>query len=183
MSRKISHLASLGDLRHRTLTFTCTRAHRDAGLTIKEFPAHADARDHGARPVHDDPAPHGWCSWPGWGSRRICEAGALESCEHPAGVLALHVQDAVLHLEGKLIRVAIGTPAPVGQPLNPAFLVAVEDFVAGLAGIPNSRQSSTIASPASRRAPRLQSLMHYRTLLPQHHFLPKTEKKCNLCVR
>jgi hypothetical protein len=40
----------------------------------------------------------------------------------PDGVLALHVQDVVLHLEGKLIRVAIGTPAPVGQPLNPAFL-------------------------------------------------------------
>ena len=47
----------------------------------------------------------------------------------PDGVLALHVQDVVLHLEGKLIRVAIGTPAPVGQPLNPALLSRCDQFV------------------------------------------------------
>ena len=54
----------------------------------------------------------------------------------PAGVLALHVQDVVLHLKRKLIGIAIGTSASVGQPLNAAFLVAIEDLVAGLAGNP-----------------------------------------------
>jgi hypothetical protein len=49
-------------------------------------------------------------------------------------MLTLHIQDKVLHLKGKLVGIATGTAAPVGQPLNSAFLVAVEDLVAGLAG-------------------------------------------------
>jgi hypothetical protein len=47
---------------------------------------------------------------------------------------ALHVQDEVLYLKGKLMGIAIGTPAPVGQPLNTTFLVAIVDLVARLAG-------------------------------------------------
>jgi hypothetical protein len=54
----------------------------------------------------------------------------------PAAVLALHVQDIVLHLGGKLMGIAIGTPASVGQPLHPAFLVAIEDLVTCLTGDP-----------------------------------------------
>src|ERR1700676_1098653 len=52
----------------------------------------------------------------------------------PAGVLTLHVQNIVFHLEGKLVGVAIGTPASSGQSLHPRFLAAIEDFVAGLTG-------------------------------------------------
>ena len=52
----------------------------------------------------------------------------------PANVLTLDVQNIVFYLEGKLVGVAKGTPASIGQSLHPAFLVAVEDFVAGLAG-------------------------------------------------
>ena len=54
----------------------------------------------------------------------------------PTGVLALHVQDKVLHLERKLMSLPIGTSAPIGEPLNSTLLVAVEDLVAGLAGDP-----------------------------------------------
>jgi len=54
----------------------------------------------------------------------------------PAGVLALHVEDEVLHLKRKLVGVAIRAPASVGEPLNAAFLVAIEDLVASLAGNP-----------------------------------------------
>src|SRR5215469_5580250 len=54
----------------------------------------------------------------------------------PAGVLALHVQDKVLHLKGKLVRVTIGASAPIGQPVNPALLVAIKDLVTGLARDP-----------------------------------------------
>ena len=54
----------------------------------------------------------------------------------PTGVLMLHVQDVVLHLEREVIGVAIGTTAAVGQPLHPTFLVAIKDLVAGLAGDP-----------------------------------------------
>src|SRR5712692_8850151 len=52
----------------------------------------------------------------------------------PAGVFTLNVQEVVLHLQGKLMGIAIGAPTPVAQPLNAAFLVAIEDLVARLAG-------------------------------------------------
>jgi len=71
----------------------------------------------------------------------------------PAGVLVLYVQDEVFHLERKSVGVAIRASASVRQPLHAAFLITIEDLIAGLAGeMPNSLQSSAIASPASRRA-------------------------------
>ena len=51
----------------------------------------------------------------------------------PAGVLVLHIQNKVFHLERKLVGVAVPTAAPVCEPLNAAFLIAIEDLVAGLA--------------------------------------------------
>jgi len=54
----------------------------------------------------------------------------------PRSVLALHVQDVVLHLEGKLIPIAVGSSASVRQSLNPTLLVAIEDLVARLARDP-----------------------------------------------
>jgi hypothetical protein len=45
----------------------------------------------------------------------------------------LQVQDKVFHLKGKLVGVAIGSATAVGQALNATVLIAVEDFVAGLA--------------------------------------------------
>ena len=54
----------------------------------------------------------------------------------PAGVLVLHVQNVVLDLKGKLVGIAIGTAASVGESLHAAFLIAIEDLVAGLAGDP-----------------------------------------------
>jgi hypothetical protein len=54
----------------------------------------------------------------------------------PAGVLALHVQDEIFHLEGKLVGVAIWAAAAVGQPLNATFLIAIKELLAGLTGNP-----------------------------------------------
>ena len=54
----------------------------------------------------------------------------------PTGVLALDVQDIVLDLKGQLMGISNGTPAPVGQPLHPAFLVTIEYLVTRLAGDP-----------------------------------------------
>src|SRR2546422_11766016 len=51
----------------------------------------------------------------------------------PAGVLPLQVQDEFFHLEGKLIRIAVGSSASVRHPLPPTLLVATEDLVACLA--------------------------------------------------
>ncbi len=76
----------------------------------------------------------------------------LDFSRTPAGVLTLHVQDVVLHLEGQLIRVAKGTSAPVRQPLHPTFMVAIENLVARLAGNPKLPAKFRHPSPASRRA-------------------------------
>src|SRR5258708_19665019 len=54
----------------------------------------------------------------------------------PTRVLALHVQDEVFHLEGKLMRIAVGPSAAVRQPLRPTLLVATEDFLACLSRDP-----------------------------------------------
>src|ERR1700680_594919 len=51
----------------------------------------------------------------------------------PGAVLALYVQDEILHLKRKSVGVAIGTAAPVRQPLNTAILIAIKDLIAGRA--------------------------------------------------
>ena len=63
------------------------------------------------------------------------QALANLSCT-PGGVLALHVQDVVLDLKRQLVRIVMGAPTSVGQPLNAAFLIAIEDLVARLTGDP-----------------------------------------------
>jgi hypothetical protein len=45
-------------------------------------------------------------------------------------------KNGALHLKGKLMGIAIGTAASVGQPFDPAILVTIKDLVAGLAGDP-----------------------------------------------
>ena len=45
----------------------------------------------------------------------------------------LDIQNKVFHLERKLVGVAIRTAAPVCEPLNATFLIAIEDLVSGLA--------------------------------------------------
>src|SRR5208282_6141788 len=71
--------------------------------------------------------------WDGDVGESAKEALANLACA-PTGVLTLHVQNIVFHLEGKLVGVAIGTPASIGQSVHPTFLIAIEDFVAGLTG-------------------------------------------------
>src|SRR3984893_2807364 len=101
----------------------------------------------------------------------------------PAGVLVLYVQDEIFDLERKSVGVAIRTSASVREPLHAAFLITIEDLIAGLAGdakLPAKFRHRLAGQPASHK---LQSLIHYRTLLPRHHSLPSKGRKCHLCVR
>src|SRR5215472_758771 len=70
----------------------------------------------------------------------------------PTGVLVLHVQDVVLHLKGKLVSVAIRTPATIREPLHATLLVAIEDFIAGLTG--DSKLAAEFRHRLSRQPPR-----------------------------
>src|SRR5229473_8426594 len=54
----------------------------------------------------------------------------------PAAVLALDVQNVVFNLKRKLTAKAIGSATPIRQSLDPAFLIAIKDLVAGFAGNP-----------------------------------------------
>jgi hypothetical protein len=40
-------------------------------------------------------------------------------------VLVLDVQNVILDLKAKLVGIAIGTPASVGEPVNAAFLIPI----------------------------------------------------------
>src|ERR1700675_3865152 len=101
----------------------------------------------------------------------------------PAGVLVLYVQDEVFDLERKSVSVAIRTSASVREPLHATFLITIEDLIAGLAGdakLPAKFRHPLPGGPGSHK---LQSFIHDRTLLPRHHSLPSTGRKCHLCVR
>ncbi len=67
-------------------------------------------------------------------AREPADQALTDLTSTPAGVLALHVQNIVLHLKGKLMGIAKGTAAPVRQSLHAALLVAIEDLVTGFAG-------------------------------------------------
>src|SRR5215467_2892381 len=86
----------------------------------------------------------------------------------PAGVLTLHVENVVLHLKRKLVGITKGTPASVGEPVNSAFLVAIENLVAGFARnpeLPTQFRHGLTCQPPTHK---LQSFIHNRTLLPRH---------------
>src|SRR3984957_10707656 len=99
----------------------------------------------------------------------------------PAGVLVLYVQDEVFDLERKLVGVAIRTSASVREPLHAAFLITIEDLIAGLAGdakLPAKFRHRLARQPASHKLP---SFIHCRTLLPRHRSLPLREKVSPMC--
>jgi len=66
-------------------------------------------------------------------SEESTEQALANFASTPAGVLVLDVQNVVLDLKGKLVGLAIATPASVGEPVNAAFLIAIEDLVASAA--------------------------------------------------
>ena len=105
-----------------------------AGPEIKACLAHDDAGDRAAGPDRVDPA--GIVLLAGRGiSEKSTEQALANFASTPAGVLVLDVQNVVLYLKGKLVGVAIGTPASVGEPVNAAFLIAIEDLVVRSCGI------------------------------------------------
>src|ERR1700721_1290591 len=119
-----------------------------------------------------------------WDVGEAAQQPLADFASTPAGMFVLHIQNVILHLKGKLVSVAIGTPASVGQPLHPAFLITIEDLVAGLAR--NAELPAQIRHRLASQSPshELNSFIHDRTLLPRHPLSSPTKRgKCNLCVR
>lgn len=65
-------------------------------------------------------------------ARKPADQALADFASPPGGVLALHIQDELLHMERQPMRIVMGPPAFVGQPLNATFLIAIEYFVASL---------------------------------------------------
>src|SRR5487761_104517 len=98
----------------------------------------------------------------------------------PRGVLALHIQDVVLHLKRKLMSIPVRAPTSIRQPLHSAFLIAIENLMTRFAGNPElpakfrHRLAGEPQTAVFRPSPNTPS----KASLP-----PRKEEKCNLCVR
>src|ERR1700724_4738033 len=91
----------------------------------------------------------------------------------PTRVFALHVENEILHLKRKLMRVAVGASASVGQPLHPTLLVAIEDLVAGLTGDAKLPAKICHRLPRQPASHQLRPLIPNPTLLSAHPLPPK----------
>ena len=99
----------------------------------------------------------------------------------PARVLPLELHDQLLDLEGQLVGLPVGPAAAIGQPVEPAILVALEDLVAGLARdielAAQHRHLLAVEQPGHESQP----LVHLVTLLPRHFALPQSAEVLPMC--
>ncbi len=92
----------------------------------------------------------------------------------PARSLPLELHDQRLDLKGQLVRLPVGPAATIGQPFEPAILIALEDLVAGLArDIELAAQGRHLLAVEQSRY-ESQPFIHLVTLLPRHFALPQS---------
>src|SRR4051794_38439903 len=99
-------------------------------------------------------------------------------------LVVLERDDQALDLRRQLVGIMHQPPRTIAQSLEAAFLVAIEDLVAGFAR--DSELAAQIGHrfAAQQAADKAQALVHHRTLLPRHRHLPLAKSgKCNPCVR
>src|ERR1700730_3616336 len=98
-------------------------------------------------------------------------------------LIALEADDQALDLCRQLVGIAYRPPRPVSQGLQPVLLVAVEDFVAGLAR--DAELATDIGHRLAIQKPsdKPHALVNDRTLLPRHQHLPPKSEKRYPCVR
>src|SRR5258708_5082694 len=103
----------------------------------------------------------------------------------PMRLIAFEADDQAFDLSRKLVGVTHGPPPPIAQRLEPVFLVAVIDLVAGLAR--DTKLATDLAHRLAVQQPgdKPQTLVHHRTLLPRHRHLPSNPPggTCYPCVR
>src|ERR1700685_1921985 len=97
----------------------------------------------------------------------------------PVWFLTLGRYDGRFDLLGQLVCISLGAPGTIREPLQSAFLIAVDDLVAGFAG--NLKLAAQRGHALAVLEPNHESyaLVHNRTFLPWHPTRPPTGKKCN----
>ena len=92
----------------------------------------------------------------------------------PARSLPLELNDHLLNLKRQLVRLPVGPPTAIGQSLEPAILIALEDLVAGLArDIELAAQGRHLLAIEQSRY-ESETFIHLVTLLPGHFALPQS---------
>jgi hypothetical protein len=98
-------------------------------------------------------------------------------------LLLLQADDQALDLIRQLVGIADRPAAAIGQGFEPALLVSIEDFVAGLSGYPERPANIAHRLAIEDQGDKLETLVHDRTLLPRHRHPPLNRGTCHLCVR
>jgi hypothetical protein len=101
----------------------------------------------------------------------------------PMRLLALEADDQAFDRRRQLVGVAHGTPRAAGKGLEPELLVAIEDFVAGLARNAELPAHVRHRLPVQQATNKAQAFLHHRTRFPRHPHLPPKGEKCYPCVR
>jgi len=90
----------------------------------------------------------------------------------PSSACLLQAHDQRLDLDGQLIGLPIRTAGAVGQPLQTAAVVAIEDLVTGLARDAELTTELCHLVAVQQSGDELQPFIHWVTLLPGHFALP-----------
>ncbi len=86
----------------------------------------------------------------------------------PVRFLAFGRYDSRFDLCGQLVGVSSGPPGTIREPLQPAFLIALEDLVAGLARDPELPAQPGHALAIFEPNHETYAFVHNRTFLPWH---------------
>src|ERR1700722_8263826 len=137
---------------------------------------------HQSMPIQD--GVNSAASWDFHFARQSSKEALPDLAGAPVRFLALGRYDGRCNLLGQLVVISVGAPGPIREPLQSAFLIPVEDLVAGFA-----RDLKLAAQRGHTFAvfePNHESyaFVHNRTFLPCHPTpAPFQGKKCNPCLR
>src|SRR5580698_638131 len=117
-------------------------------------------------------------------ARQSSKAALPDLAGAPVRFLGLGGDDGRFELLGQLVCISGGAPGPIREPLQSAFLITLEDLVAGFAG--NLKLAAQRGHAFAVLEPNHESyaFVHNRTFLPWHPSpAPFQGKKCNPCLR
>jgi hypothetical protein len=101
-------------------------------------------------------------------ARQPSEEALPDLAGAPIGFLVLGRYDGRFDLLGQLVGIAMGAPGTIREPLQPAFFIALEDLVAGLARDLKLAAQRGHALAVFEPNHESYTFVHNRTFLPWH---------------
>src|ERR1700730_13619523 len=125
-------------------------------------------------------------------ARQSSEEALPDLAGAPVRFLALGRYDGCFDLLGQLVGITVGAPGTIREPLQSAFLIAVDDLVAGLARDSELSTQRGHALAVFEPNHEAYAFVHNRTFLPWHPTFPPPSRGksvthvsgtfCYLCV-